>query len=139
MICTTHSPVFTRFRCVSLIPPGRLRRAMEPKTTVGGSNAMPLKKLYGERLQTPPFPCVLTNAIGRGTGPSKYGFAAAKGWDAASGLGTPNFPRLLAAALKEGLLVLATRQAGHSPDWCRRESCEGAVSAKARPIIWSAA
>ena len=41
-----------------------------------------------------------TNAIGRGTGPSRYGFAAAKGWDAATGLGSPYFDKLLEAALK---------------------------------------
>ena len=41
-----------------------------------------------------------TNAIGRGTGPLQYGYAAAPGWDPATGLGTPNFPKLLAAALK---------------------------------------
>lgn len=28
-----------------------------------------------------------------------YGFAAAKGWDAATGLGTPHFDKLLAAAM----------------------------------------
>ena len=41
-----------------------------------------------------------TNAIGRGTGPLPYGFAAAKGWDPATGLGTPHFDKLLAAAMK---------------------------------------
>ena len=41
-----------------------------------------------------------TNAIGRGTGPLEYGFAAAPGWDAATGLGTPLFDKLLAAALE---------------------------------------
>ena len=40
-----------------------------------------------------------TNAIGRGTGPLEYGFHAAKGWDAATGLGTPLFDKLLAAAM----------------------------------------
>ena len=40
-----------------------------------------------------------TNAIGRSTGPVPYGFAAAAGWDPATGLGTPLFDRLLAAAL----------------------------------------
>ena len=39
-----------------------------------------------------------TNAIGRGTGPIKYGFNATKGWDPATGLGTPNFKKLLALA-----------------------------------------
>lgn len=40
-----------------------------------------------------------TNAIGRGTGPIKYGFNATEGWDPATGLGTPLFDKLLAAAL----------------------------------------
>lgn len=40
-----------------------------------------------------------TNAIGRGTGPVPTGYAAAPGWDAATGLGTPVFSKLLAAAL----------------------------------------
>ena len=31
--------------------------------------------------------------------PPKYGYAAAPGWDAASGLGTPRFDQLLSAAL----------------------------------------
>ena len=42
-----------------------------------------------------------TNAIGRGTGPVPLGFAAAPGWDAATGLGTPVFSKLLAAALAQ--------------------------------------
>ncbi len=41
-----------------------------------------------------------TNAIGRGTGPLKYGFNATAGWDPATGLSTPIFDKLLAAALK---------------------------------------
>lgn len=41
-----------------------------------------------------------TNAIGRGTGPIKYGFNATKGWDPATGLGSPIFDKLLEAALK---------------------------------------
>ena len=40
-----------------------------------------------------------TNAIGRGTGPIKYGFNATKGWDPATGMGSPNFKKLLAAAM----------------------------------------
>ena len=41
-----------------------------------------------------------TNAIPRGDGPPlAYGYAAAKGWDAATGLGTPHYDRLLAAAM----------------------------------------
>mmetsp|Transcript_11808 Transcript_11808/g.19887 ORF Transcript_11808/g.19887 Transcript_11808/m.19887 type:complete len:581 (-) Transcript_11808:370-2112(-) len=41
-----------------------------------------------------------TNALGRGSFPSPYGFAAAPGWDPATGLGTPHFDKLLAAAMK---------------------------------------
>ena len=38
-----------------------------------------------------------TNAIGRGTGPIKYGFDATKGWDPATGIGSPDFSKLIAA------------------------------------------
>lgn len=41
-----------------------------------------------------------TNAIGRGNGPVPLGYAAAPGWDPATGLGTPVFSKLLAAAMK---------------------------------------
>ena len=40
-----------------------------------------------------------TNAISRGGTPFQYGFAAAPGWDAATGLGTPHFDKILAAAM----------------------------------------
>ena len=40
-----------------------------------------------------------TNAIGRDGLPFEYGFEAAPGWDAATGLGTPLFDKLLKAAL----------------------------------------
>jgi len=40
-----------------------------------------------------------TNAIDRDGFPFKYGFAAAAGWDAATGLGTPHFDKLLTAAM----------------------------------------
>lgn len=40
-----------------------------------------------------------TNAIGRGTGPLPYGFPCAPGWDPATGLGTPNFEKLLGIAM----------------------------------------
>lgn len=40
-----------------------------------------------------------TNAIGRGTGPIKYGFNATTGWDPATGMGSPIFKKLLAAAM----------------------------------------
>ena len=40
-----------------------------------------------------------TNAIGRGTGDFPNGFACTEGWDAATGLGTPHYPALLAAAM----------------------------------------
>ena len=44
-----------------------------------------------------------TNAIGGGhQGALPYGFAAAPGWDAATGLGTPRFDVLLQAALNAG-------------------------------------
>jgi len=43
-----------------------------------------------------------TNAIGRGNGPIKYGFKCAKGWDPATGLGTPIFDKLLSAAMTAG-------------------------------------
>lgn len=37
-----------------------------------------------------------TNRIGRSGQPLKYGWDAIKGWDAATGLGSPNFQKLLA-------------------------------------------
>ena len=40
-----------------------------------------------------------TNAHPRGQGMVPYGFAAARGWDPATGLGTPLLDKLLAAAL----------------------------------------
>ena len=40
-----------------------------------------------------------TNAVSRSGAPLDFGFAAAPGWDAATGLGTPIFDRLVAAAL----------------------------------------
>ena len=40
-----------------------------------------------------------TNAIGRGTGPLEYGFNCTRGWDPATGVGTPHFGKLLAAAM----------------------------------------
>lgn len=40
-----------------------------------------------------------TNAIGRGTGPLTYGYPCAPGWDPATGLGTPNFEKLLSIAM----------------------------------------
>jgi tripeptidyl-peptidase-1 len=40
-----------------------------------------------------------TNAIGRSTGPIAYGYPCAPGWDPATGLGTPNFAKLLAQAM----------------------------------------
>lgn len=43
-----------------------------------------------------------TNAIGRFTNaPLAYGFNCTAGWDAATGLGTPRFDKLLAATTKE--------------------------------------
>lgn len=43
-----------------------------------------------------------TNALGRGNGPTEWGFNCTKGWDPATGLGTPIFPKLLQAALSRG-------------------------------------
>ena len=40
-----------------------------------------------------------TNAVGRGTGPIKFGFQCAKGWDPATGLGTPLFDAMLLDAM----------------------------------------
>lgn len=40
-----------------------------------------------------------TNAIGRSGEKLKYGFTCAKGWDAATGLGTPIFSKMLKAAV----------------------------------------
>ena len=40
-----------------------------------------------------------TNAYGRGPFTTPVGFACAPGWDAATGLGTPHYDKLLAAAL----------------------------------------
>jgi subtilase family serine protease len=39
------------------------------------------------------------NAIGRQTGPIPYGFNCTKGWDPATGIGTPKFDKLLQAVL----------------------------------------
>jgi subtilase family serine protease len=38
-----------------------------------------------------------SNAFGRDTGPLGYGYPCTKGWDPATGLGTPNFPAMLKA------------------------------------------
>ena len=47
-----------------------------------------------------------TNAIGSAVmapgPPLLYGYAAAPGWDAATGLGTPRFDKLMAAAARAG-------------------------------------
>lgn len=48
-----------------------------------------------------------TNAHPRGPGDTPYGYAAAEGWDAATGLGTPHFDKLLSAALKAAALSTA--------------------------------
>ena len=40
-----------------------------------------------------------SNKIGRDGSPLRYGFDCAKGWDPATGLGTPKFDKLLAAAM----------------------------------------
>lgn len=41
-----------------------------------------------------------TNAIGRGTFSLPYGFNVTKGWDPVTGVGTPVFDKMLAAAMK---------------------------------------
>jgi len=41
-----------------------------------------------------------SNKIGRGTFPLKYGFNCTEGWDPVTGVGTPVFSKMLAAALK---------------------------------------
>merc|ERR1712050_153372 len=38
--------------------------------------------------------------VGRQHNHLQYGFTCAKGWDPVTGLGTPNFPKLLEAAMK---------------------------------------
>ena len=43
-----------------------------------------------------------SNAYGHGSGPIQYGFNCTKGWDPATGLGTPRFDKLLQAALEIG-------------------------------------
>jgi len=43
-----------------------------------------------------------TNAISRDGTPFQYGFPCAPGWDPATGLGTPNFEKLLSVALSVG-------------------------------------
>ena len=40
-----------------------------------------------------------TNAIGLGIGPIKFGFECTKGWDPATGLGTPLFDEMLESAM----------------------------------------
>ena len=40
-----------------------------------------------------------SNKVGRGGQPLPYGFNCSKGWDPATGLGTPLFQKLLKAAL----------------------------------------
>ena len=40
-----------------------------------------------------------SNKISRGGSPLPYGFNCSKGWDPATGLGTPLFDKLLAAAM----------------------------------------
>ena len=40
-----------------------------------------------------------TNAIAKGGTSLKYGFDCTKGWDPATGVGTPDFGKLLAAAM----------------------------------------
>jgi hypothetical protein len=51
-----------------------------------------------------------TNAYGRGPFQVPYGYAAAVGWDAASGLGTPNYDKLLAAALEANVSLQGAQE-----------------------------
>ena len=43
-----------------------------------------------------------SNKVGRGGEPLPYGWNCSKGWDPATGLGTPVFSKLLAAAMGPG-------------------------------------
>ena len=52
-----------------------------------------------------------TNAYGRGSFTTPIGYACAPGWDAATGLGTPHFDKLLAAALAAGPVSKVVEQA----------------------------
>ena len=45
-----------------------------------------------------------TNAIEKSGGRIKYGFECTKGWDPITGVGTPRFGELLAAAMASGPL-----------------------------------
>jgi tripeptidyl-peptidase-1 len=49
-----------------------------------------------------------SNAFGRDTGPLGYGYPCTKGWDPATGLGTPNFPAMLRALPSNQEQVLVT-------------------------------
>jgi subtilase family serine protease len=46
-----------------------------------------------------------SNAFDRSGVPLKYGYAATKGWDAASGVGTPLFDRMMDAALADNAII----------------------------------
>ena len=59
-----------------------------------------------------------TNAVNRGGGNVRAGYAATKGWDAATGLGTPKFSKLLSAAMAaagNSVLLLGGLRAGNTP------------------------
>jgi len=79
---------------VSLLNEARLQRGMKP---LGFLNPWLYKNADAFTDVTKG-----TNAIGRFTNaPLAYGFNCTVGWDAATGLGTPRFDKLLAAATKE--------------------------------------
>jgi tripeptidyl-peptidase-1 len=89
---SASTPVFAGV--VSLLNEARLQRGMKP---LGFLNPWLYKHADAFTDVTKG-----TNAIGRFTSkPLKYGFNCTVGWDAATGLGTPKFDKLLAAATKD--------------------------------------
>ena len=57
-----------------------------------------------------------TNAIDQFSFPTRYGFTAAPGWDAVSGLGTPYFDKLLQAAIDPKRDPVARDPVPRNPD-----------------------
>ncbi len=60
----TNSPVVVMLTALSFNPPSG--RSISPSTTVGGSEPIMLKKLYGAALWIPSAERLVTQAIGRG-------------------------------------------------------------------------